>query len=586
MANYNSLKAAIVDVIKTNGNKEITGQLLQNSLVAMINSLGAGYQFAGVAIPATNPGTPDYNVFYFAGPGTYPNFNNATIPARNVGLLSYNGTWHVSSVQTTPFSAESIVNDIIQLYDGSTPVYPRTRAEAVFFDNDTTKTLDQQFSQLGQEVNDTIDYQYIDKELLDFDNAQADTRATGSYGADITSTYASSGWTAFPPIYFSETGVAHTIKTNVGTGAQLLGYKKSGENYVREVSVNLNNITPDEHGVKSYDLGTNIAAIRFEAVTTSVVEGLFLHSTGEIENIVTIKESVNIPKLTQEVARLDERIDEIVPDMPWNEKKICGIGDSIMIGCYESTEGGHTKGDAILDGEAGSSYGYEINSTGGFLGALRAKYQNVDILNMGVGSTTMARNNNITTNANYLCITDRIDNIPQTGYDYILLMGGCNDFFHKDTYSVPYGTESNVEYLPLLADYDVDEEQYAANSFRLYPFSGAGNQDLDITTFCGAMEIAIIKLMVRFKSTKLGYIIPHAIRPTTEMNTYLDYAKNLCKKYGIPCLDLRELAMMPRILSIAGNNSGSLFTLDAVHPNTLGYEEKYLPAFEAWLRTL
>lgn len=153
MANYNSLKAAIVDVIKTNGNKEITGQLLQNSLVAMINSLGAGYQFAGVAVPATNPGTPDYNVFYFAGPGTYPNFNNATIPARNVGLLSYNGAWNVSSVQTTPFSAETIVNDIIQLYDGSTPVYPRTRAEAVFFDNDTTKTLDQQFSQLGQEVS-------------------------------------------------------------------------------------------------------------------------------------------------------------------------------------------------------------------------------------------------------------------------------------------------------------------------------------------------------------------------------------------------------------------------------------------------
>ena len=153
MANYNILKGVIEQAIKTNGNNEITGALLQQSLVAMINSLGAGYQFAGVAVPATNPGTPDYNVFYFAGPGTYPNFNNATIPARNVGLLSYNGTWHVSSVQTTPFSAESIVNDIIQLYDGTTPVYPRTRAEAVFFDDDTTKTLDQQFSQLGQDVN-------------------------------------------------------------------------------------------------------------------------------------------------------------------------------------------------------------------------------------------------------------------------------------------------------------------------------------------------------------------------------------------------------------------------------------------------
>lgn len=153
MANYANLKSAIQEVIKTNGNNEITGALLQQSLIAMINSLGANYQFAGVATPTTVPGTPDQKVFYFAGPGTYPNFNGAVIPACNVGLMSYNGTWHVSTVQTTPFSAETIVNDIIQLYDGSTPVYPRTRAEAVFFDNDTSKTLDQQLSQLGQEVD-------------------------------------------------------------------------------------------------------------------------------------------------------------------------------------------------------------------------------------------------------------------------------------------------------------------------------------------------------------------------------------------------------------------------------------------------
>ena len=164
MANYATLKAAIQAAIKQNGNNEITGNLLQQQLLAMVNSLGAGYQFAGVAIPATNPGTPDYNVFYFAGPGTYPNFNGAVIPPRNVGLLSYNGSWQVSSIQTTPFNAETIVNDIIQLYDGSTPVYPRTRAEAVFFDNDTTKTLDRQFSQLGQEIIPIIPLNSANKE--------------------------------------------------------------------------------------------------------------------------------------------------------------------------------------------------------------------------------------------------------------------------------------------------------------------------------------------------------------------------------------------------------------------------------------
>ena len=70
MANYASLKAAIQQVVKTNGNNEITGALLQQSLLAMINALGADYLFVGVAQPSTNPGTPDQNVFYIAGPGT------------------------------------------------------------------------------------------------------------------------------------------------------------------------------------------------------------------------------------------------------------------------------------------------------------------------------------------------------------------------------------------------------------------------------------------------------------------------------------------------------------------------------------
>ena len=35
MANYATLKAAIQDVVRTNGNNEITGALLQQSLLAM-----------------------------------------------------------------------------------------------------------------------------------------------------------------------------------------------------------------------------------------------------------------------------------------------------------------------------------------------------------------------------------------------------------------------------------------------------------------------------------------------------------------------------------------------------------------------
>lgn len=98
MANYASLKAAIQEVVKTNGNKEITGALLQQSLLAMINSLGAGYQYAGIATPSTNPGTPDQNVFYLASTaGTYTNFGGIVLADGEIAILKYNGAWSKDS---------------------------------------------------------------------------------------------------------------------------------------------------------------------------------------------------------------------------------------------------------------------------------------------------------------------------------------------------------------------------------------------------------------------------------------------------------------------------------------------------------
>ena len=95
MANYETLKSAIQQVVKTNGNKEITGALLQQSLLAMINSLGSGYQFIGVATRATNPGTPDQKVFYIAnGKDTYTNFGGIQVTEDEVVILYYDTAWH------------------------------------------------------------------------------------------------------------------------------------------------------------------------------------------------------------------------------------------------------------------------------------------------------------------------------------------------------------------------------------------------------------------------------------------------------------------------------------------------------------
>lgn len=94
MGNYEQLKDAVTAVIKANGKKEITGQILQDTLLAMINSLGSGAVFAGIATPSTKPGTPDQNVFYIAGQnGTYTNFGSVILKDEIATFTIKNGTW-------------------------------------------------------------------------------------------------------------------------------------------------------------------------------------------------------------------------------------------------------------------------------------------------------------------------------------------------------------------------------------------------------------------------------------------------------------------------------------------------------------
>ena len=95
MSNYNSLKTAIDANIKQNGNQEITGQILNSVLNAMVTTLGTGYQFAGVATIATNPGTPDAKVFYIAnGKGTYEKFGGLEVTEDDVVVFYWDTAWH------------------------------------------------------------------------------------------------------------------------------------------------------------------------------------------------------------------------------------------------------------------------------------------------------------------------------------------------------------------------------------------------------------------------------------------------------------------------------------------------------------
>ena len=111
MGTYEELKAAIQQVIRTNGNNEITGALLQNALLSIVNVVGANATFAGIATPNTNPGTADQNVFYLATEaGTYVNFGGIEINMGEAVILSNKtGNW----VKTTSgFATQQQLTDL------------------------------------------------------------------------------------------------------------------------------------------------------------------------------------------------------------------------------------------------------------------------------------------------------------------------------------------------------------------------------------------------------------------------------------------------------------------------------------------
>lgn len=114
MANYQLLKADIDTKVYQNGQQEITGENLNSVLNAMVTTLGAEYQFAGVATIDTNPGTPDAKVFYIAkGKGTYTNFGGLQVTEDDVVVLYWDTAWHKEATGIASQEKITELDDII-----------------------------------------------------------------------------------------------------------------------------------------------------------------------------------------------------------------------------------------------------------------------------------------------------------------------------------------------------------------------------------------------------------------------------------------------------------------------------------------
>lgn len=110
---YKNLKSAIKQAIKQNNNQEITGDLLQSTLLNIVNTLGSGYKFLGFASPSTVPPTSEEGrLFYFASkPGEYINFHTS---AENTHITIGEGLYMFTKEANYDYWKEECLIEIAQ----------------------------------------------------------------------------------------------------------------------------------------------------------------------------------------------------------------------------------------------------------------------------------------------------------------------------------------------------------------------------------------------------------------------------------------------------------------------------------------
>lgn len=155
------------------------------------------------------------------------------------------------------------------------------------------------------------------------------------------------------------------------------------------------------------------------------------------------------------------------------------------------------------------------------------------------------------------CISNIADRVisEHPAADYVILEGGCNDADQmKD------------------AGLGVISSNYAT---------------FDTSTFSGAFEALILKLVTAYPNAKIGYIIPQKMYAQNDHTAnghvhrrFFNRAVEICDKWGIPVIDLwRGSSLNPKL------SNASLFYTDGQHLTLAGYQ-KITPMIEAWMRNL
>ena len=231
------------------------------------------------------------------------------------------------------------------------------------------------------------------------------------------------------------------------------------------------------------------------------------------------------------------------------DKKAVFCGDSICAGKSVSASSGR--------------YGY------GWAGVIGVA-NNMKWQNLGVDGATVAE---VFGQSGTGIVVNQLAN-AYSDADYIILEGGCNDY---------------------------DKLSGATTADTMGEVSTSWDDSFKVTTFAGALEHLFYTALSNHPNAKVGYIIPQKMGKRTwtayesgSYRIYYNLAIEICKKWGVPYLDLWYESSLNPNLSVYYNSSlskdeanadGSVCYVDGQHLTEAGYD-LIVPRIESWMRTL
>ena len=608
MANYANLLATIAANIYTNGNQEVTAAMVKSAMDAMVGSLGAGYQFMGVAHPSDTPSDyADLRAFWLAGEaGTYNNFGGLVLNDGEVAVIKYDSNgW---SKDVTGAASAAQVSDLDNKIDGYQLTIGRTAMPYHFEVGHTYLIINTEAQNIyvygrvsEYSANVTIKsplaslatFEYTpDTELFYvMITGGTDEPTTGIKIYDKTTFSALFDYevsdtqviTNEIPVaaynYYDQNDMIWDSQQQLPVGAKITKIRcaSTGSNAPKTTKM----VVWDENNtqISRFEVGTiGTGEIEFDVSNANIVvragykygaECVAYKSTQGIsgrykryssgteiamDNMLfgfafVCEAQIN---LAEQVEELKEKVDKCTILFPV-EKKILWLGDSIG----EASSAGEGPSGTQRYGWSGRIADY---FGGTFYSLARSGYTITKNVAAGVGS-----------------IITKLEELYNNGHtgQYLIMEGGTND-------ADRIGSILNGNVPAKFGTWSKDD------------FSG----NYDEETFCGAVDSLFYKALTHYKGVKLGFIIAQKMglsggAYTENRRAYFDVIIEMCKKWGVPFIDLWDKSFLnPNLTnqydpskSAAENISAGSYYTDGQHLTALAYDYLAEP-ISSWLETL